>query len=179
MSELNRLILHQLAGIKQYYAKVAPRMDGLPMCHPGLEIKVQVDGWCPFATVDDLQGRGLLAGVITPWCINALLLPLVWPLSWPKRTGGEIELQLPAGRFVMLVNEGGFLSLSLLSEPRQLADQQAAEAFLQEALRLLKTPDTEQVAAADNTAASTTAPGGGLQAMLDKPVSRRGILGGS
>lgn len=178
MSELNRLMLHQLAGIKQHYMRVAPRMDGLPVYHPGLEIKVQVDGWCPFDTVDDFHGRGLLAGVITPWCINALLLPLVWPLSWPKHTGGEIELQLPAGRFVMLVNEGGFLSLSLLSELRQLADQQAADVFLQEALRLLKTPDTEQMATAD-TVASTAPPEGGLQAMLHKPVSRRGILGGS
>lgn len=168
-------MLHQLADVKQHYETVASRMAGLPMCHPGLEIKVQINGWCEFETAGDFHGRGLLAGIITPWCINALLLPLVWPLSWPRHTGAEIELSLPAGRFVMLVNEGGFLSLSLLAEPRQLSDQVAAQAFMQEALTLLNTPEK----APETPAATSATSAAGLQAMLDKPVSRRGMLGGS
>lgn len=169
MSELKRLMLHQLAAVKRHYESVAPRMAGLPMCHPGLEIDVEIEGWCAFEAADRFQGRGLLAGVITPWCVNALLLPLVWPLSWPGRTGAEVELSLPAGRFVMLVNEGGFLSLSLLAEPRQLEDQEAARVFVSSALRMLKMTPGES-GDSSQTAPSSSA--------LGKPLSRRGVLGG-
>lgn len=170
MNELKRLMLRRLAEIKRHYAMVAPRMAGLPMCHAGLEIDVEIGGWCAFETADHFQGRGLLAGVITPWCINALLLPLVWPLNWPGRTGAEIELSLPAGRFVMLVNETGFLSLSLLAEPRQLEEQAAAQVFVSSALHMLKTAPADLGGSTPKAAPSP--------AILDKPLSRRGMLGG-
>jgi hypothetical protein len=174
MSELKRLMLKQLSAVKHHYEGVAPRMMGLPLSHPELDIQIVIQGWCPFETDGGLQGRGLLAGVITPWCLNALLLPLVWPLEWSKRTGAEVEVLLPADRFVMLVNEGGFLTLSLLAEPRQLADQQAAEIFMREALALLRT-----TAEAEVSEPVEVSPGARLQSALDTPVSRRGILGGA
>ncbi len=164
-------MLRQLAAVKRHYEQVAPRMAGLPMCHPDLEIEVSVEGWCGFETTDGFGAKGLLAGVITPWCINAVLLPMAWPLSWPHRTGAENELRLPAGNYVMLVNAQGFLSLSLMAEPRQLEDQQAARVFIKEALTLLNTP-------VQQPKAPEAASGAGLQAVLDTPVSRRGILGG-
>jgi [NiFe] hydrogenase assembly HybE family chaperone len=175
MSELNHLILKQLAQIKQHYQAVDERMQGLPLYHPNLEIEVLPAGWVSFHA-GEFEAQGLLAGIITPWCINALLLPLAWPLHWPYRVGSELEVALPADTYVMLANEGGFLTLSLMAETRQLADQEAAQVFLRTALELLKQapPEPEAVQSTQSQAAS---PEEVIERTLNKSVSRRGLLG--
>ncbi len=181
MTELHHSLLQSLAQIKQHYLQVDEKMQGLPLYHPGLEVEVTPYGLISF-DAQGLQGQGLLAGVVTPWCINALLLPLVWPLNWPYRTGAEITLQLPADTYVMLLNEQGFLSLSLFSETRQLEDQEAAQVFLKTALQLLATaPEPVPEKASSNTPKpleqqleETAAT---LDRVLHKPVSRRNLFG--
>ena len=159
MSELRQILLCQLSRVRQHYERAAATMCTLPLANPNLTVRALPQGWV-YLRSDEVTERALLAGIITPWCINALLLPLVWPLSWPRHTGGEVTVALPGGEFVFLTSDAGFLSLSLLSEPRTLADQTAAEVLLKEALRLL--------AQSDEMEKIPTAPQG---------LSRRGLLG--
>lgn len=163
MSELRQILLRQLSRVRQHYEQAEATMRTLPLANPNLTVRALPQGWVNLRS-DEVSGQALLAGIIAPWCINALLLPLVWPLSWPHHTGGEVTVTLPGGEFVFLTSDAGFLSLSLLSEPRTLADQPAAEVFLKEALRLLAQSDAEEASDESGPTAS-------------RGLSRRGLLG--
>jgi [NiFe] hydrogenase assembly HybE family chaperone len=112
------------------------RMAGLPILHPALSV----------AVVGAREWRGAWAGVlITPWCMNLVLIPAPGSGFVPGPTGSKQVLELPAGAFELIASEepdiGPFAACSLFSPMQQFADQAAALATAEAVMQQLFEPD--------------------------------------
>lgn len=147
-----------------YRNSVQPRMAGLPMYNPSLEIEA----------VGFEQRAGRLGGVlITPWCMNLVLLPNEED-TWGGMASGEtVEVDLPAGRYsCMLSMIDGIvphLSLPLFTAVQDFPDQDTARQVASEVLRRLYS------AAADNTGADE---GNWSESRSPRKMTRRELLRG-
>lgn len=96
------------------------RMADLPLLNPALEVAT-----VGFARHGD-DWRGVL---VTPWCIDLLLLPAVadWPVPGPHE---RVFRQYAAGNFAFLPNHedglGDYLICALIHDMKQFPDQDAA-----------------------------------------------------
>ena len=151
-------------------------MAGLPLLNPALRVAVlPAIGW---------QGRWLTV-LITPWCMNVVLLPAE-PGRWTAGHGHErIFYKLPAGDLAFLcgceAETGAYHSCALFSQMGSFVDQQAALDTAAAALRALLQPppcaacdtdsDSDATAAADADDATRAEQG--------KLRSRRAFLSGS
>lgn len=100
----------------------AERMTGLPLLNPLLEVAA-----VGFARVDD--GREWRGALVTPWCINLLLLPASVDWAFPK-SHERVFREYPAGTFGFLGNRedelGDYLICPLFHDMKQFVDQATA-----------------------------------------------------
>jgi [NiFe] hydrogenase assembly HybE family chaperone len=112
------------------------RMAGMPFLNPALRVEaVGVRLW---------QGQWL-GVLVTPWSINALLLPA--SAAWQRLpAGAERFVDLPAGRFRFIAGFdaglGEYHACSLFSPALEFADHAAARATALAALDALLDPAT-------------------------------------
>jgi [NiFe] hydrogenase assembly HybE family chaperone len=97
------------------------RMRGLPILHPGLRV----------AVVGGRRWQGDWLGILlTPWCMNLLLIPGPDAVQQPGPIGSTSCIDLPAGRFELIASEeagvGRFAACSLFSPMQDFADQSSA-----------------------------------------------------
>jgi [NiFe] hydrogenase assembly HybE family chaperone len=96
------------------------RMTGLPLLNPILEVAA-----VGFERKGD-EWRGML---VTPWCINLLLLPATPDWMFPK-SHERVFREYPAGTFGFLGNRedelGDYLICPLFHDMKQFADQATA-----------------------------------------------------
>lgn len=127
------------------------RMTGVPIVNPRLAVA---------ATGTQRLGNDWFSVLVTPWCMNIMLLP--GDESWTDwRLGAAVQRNLPAGTFGFIGGEepalGRYLMCSLFSPMQEFADQAAALATA--------------AAAAKELLASAPA------AMQEAPRSRRALFG--
>lgn len=99
----------------------AERMADLPLLNTALEIAA-----IGFVLVDGKEWRGAL---VTPWCINLLLLPATSDWTMPA-SHERVFREYPAGTFGFLGNReeglGDYLICPLIHDMKQFADQETA-----------------------------------------------------
>ncbi|NEX21889.1 [NiFe]-hydrogenase assembly chaperone HybE [Thiorhodococcus mannitoliphagus] len=140
----------------------AERMSGLPILNPNLSVQV-------------VGGRMLdgdwIGVLITPWCMNLVLVPGPESANHPGSVGVKQRVALPAGEVETIGSEeadiGPFAACSLYSPMGGFADQGSAVAAAEEILSAVFTPAQQ---ASDAPAAAAPAKVG---------VSRRGLLRGA
>lgn len=136
----------------------AERMAGLPILHPGLAVAV--------VGARDWQGDWL-GVLVTPWCMNLLLVPAPGSARTPGLLGTKQVLELPAGAFELTASVedaiGPFAACPLFSPMDDFADQAGAVATAESIMAALFEP-----AAADPAPAAGTGRG----------LSRRDLLRG-
>lgn len=119
------------------------RMAGLPIVNPALSVAaVGTQAW----------GGNWIAILVTPWCMNILMLPAQAD-AWSALTlGATIRHVLPSGEFSFILGDepalGRFQMCSLFSPMLEFSDQAAALATAEAALAELMTPAAKQVAPA-------------------------------
>jgi [NiFe] hydrogenase assembly HybE family chaperone len=136
------------------------RMAGLPILHPDLRVAV-------------IGGRrwqhDWIGVLLTPWCMNLVLLPGPGAARRPGSAGSTQRLVLPAGTFELVASHeagvGAFAACSLFSPMHGFADQAAAVATAEAVMQALFAPP-EAPPAAD---ARRSLPAG---------ISRRDLLRG-
>lgn len=140
------------------------RMAGVPIVNPALSVAaIGTRSW----------NEDWLAILVTPWCMNILLLPgRPESAAWREpRLGSVARRALPSGEYSFILGEepalGRFQMCSLFSPMLQFADQDAAVATAQAAMIELMTPAMPQEAAAQPA----------TQPATKTPVSRRGLFG--
>ena len=104
------------------------RMAGMPLVNPRLRVEAVGFG--------EWQGQWL-GILVTPWSINAMLLPR--SAGWPRlAAGAERIVEMPAGRFRFVAGFdaalGEYHACSLFSPALEFADQAAARAAAAAAL---------------------------------------------
>jgi len=125
------------------------RMAGLPLLNPALEVAA-----IGFARHDD-DWRGVL---VTPWCIDLLLLPAVadWPI--PK-SHERVFRRYATGSFAFLTNHeeglGPYLSCALFHDMKPFADQETAALTAQACLFALDLPPAQPTSDAPAPASSS------------------------
>lgn len=113
------------------------RMEGVPILNPALDVAAIGTRACQ---------SGWLTILVTPWCMNILLLPSsAEPTPWADLGPGETLRQiLPGGGFAFILGEepalGRYLMCSLFSPMLQFADQDAAVATAEAAMAEIMTP---------------------------------------
>jgi [NiFe] hydrogenase assembly HybE family chaperone len=121
------------AAVRAAFAHVAAtRMRGLPMLNPVL--RVEAVDFCRW------QGQWLGA-LVTPWCINLMLLPDA-PQDWPRLAqGGKRAVRFPAGCFEFIAGEfeplGEYHACSLFSPAFEFDSHEAAVLTARAARRAL------------------------------------------
>lgn len=132
------------------------RMQGLGLCHPGLQVKAV--GFAPEAAEPQIAVGVLL----TPWAMNLLRIALDAAAAATLADVGRQRLRAVGGRSVEFLGAheaaiGRFETCSLFSPMSGFADQASAVATAREVLRLLReplaaTPAAPRTAAADPVA---------------------------
>ena len=122
------------------YSAVDARMRGLPVYNPKLDI--QVVGLRPW-------GEYLLGVLVTPWCMNLLLLPGEGVRTPMEGTSRDIEF--PSGTYSFIAGEvagvGPLQSCSLFSPMEQFDDPEVAREVARHAIEeLLRAPAPEPAA---------------------------------
>lgn len=126
------------ARIEAAFGTIArERMAGVPILNPALDV----------AAIGTRAWNGhWLAILVTPWCMNVLLLPQSSdPAAWKGPGPGDTLRQaLPGGSFAFIVGEepalGRFLMCSLFSPMQEFADQAAAVATAEAVMVEIMTP---------------------------------------
>ncbi|WP_019865803.1 [NiFe]-hydrogenase assembly chaperone HybE [Methylovulum miyakonense] len=121
------------------------RMGGLPIANTALS--VQAIGFNRF-------NEDWLGVLLTPWCMNLLLLPGSDSTWCGQASGTSIERSFPYGTFEFTLGSetllGMYAQCSLFSPMFQFADQAAALAAAQAALQgLLATPEPRGISRRD------------------------------
>lgn len=158
------------------------RMAGLPMLNPALEVAC-------FGFERQGEPARPLGVLVTPWCMNLMLLPGEDD-DWARRAVGEKQMiTLPSGHYEFIHAEdaelGRFASCSLFSPMAEFEDQAAAEATAEAVLAALfadeHRSENERDALADAHRPADTEADGTLaaeQAARPATLSRRGFLTG-
>jgi [NiFe] hydrogenase assembly HybE family chaperone len=122
------------------------RMLGLPILNPALRVAV-IGGrrW-----QDDWLGV-----LITPWCMNLVLLPGPASVRRPGPVGSTLCIRLPAGTFELIASHepdiGPFAACSLFSPMQGFADQPSAVAVAETVIAGLFEPQqTDMPSAREN-----------------------------
>jgi len=162
------------------------RMRGLDVVNPRLAVAAV--GFAPW--------DGLWLGVLlTPWCMNLMLLPRDPALWQPLAIGAKRRHTFPAGEYEFVGAHddalGPYAVCSLISPVLQFADQETAVQVATLARAALLDPANAEVpelppAAADATATPAAAAGAEaapgplaqIQRQLDAPMSKRDLLRG-
>ncbi len=136
------------------------RMAGIAVSNPALEVEV----------VGARRWQGRWLGIlITPWCMNLVLLPDEETPAGQER----VFHRFPSGNYAFLPGcepeIGGYLSCALLSPLFQFAAQDGARATAEAALAALMSPPLA-AAAQDKPERH--------ESVLRAPLSRRGFLAG-
>lgn len=145
------------------------RMRGLAVMNNAL--RVEAVGFCRWQ--EDWIGV-----LVTPWFMNAMLLPGAEGAWAPAAVGAVREHRLPSGTYAFIRGRepelGEYESCSLFSPMFQFETQEAARATAQAALQALLRPEAE-----DQGQAAQRAPEGVMEARLHQPMSRRDLLRGA
>jgi [NiFe] hydrogenase assembly HybE family chaperone len=109
------------------------RMAGMPLCNPALQ--VEAVGFRPWAD-------GLAGVLVTPWCINLVLLPGTGARA--LSAGERLAVGFPSGSYEFMGGEepecGVFRSCSLYSPPDEFADAAQARSVALEIMAQLLLP---------------------------------------
>ncbi|HYH19442.1 MAG TPA: [NiFe]-hydrogenase assembly chaperone HybE [Azospirillum sp.] len=110
------------ALVAAYRAAAEGGMKDVPICNPAL--RVETVGFQPFGE------DAWLGIVVTPWCMNAVLLPRD-PAAWAEvADGATVSRVLPSGEYDFLAGRldgvGPLLSLSLFSPMEEFAEHAVA-----------------------------------------------------
>lgn len=159
--------------VRQAFERIgAERMAGLPLLNDALEVEV----------VGFLDHAGQWVGVlITPWCLNLMLLPGA-DGAWQPPPEGVWRMERFPGMQLQLLGGsepgiGAYAFRSLQSPVTGYHDQGAVRAVAREVLKqLLAAPPAE---ASAPTSAEAPLLSGGPPAPPAREVSRRRLLGGS
>lgn len=126
--------MHPTVGklLAAYRETVQPKMRGLPMYNAELQIE---------AVGFELRGGRLSGVLLTPWCMNLVVLPDESD-EWHKLPHGKtVDMEFPSGRHSCVLSspEGivSHLSLPLFTTVQDFADQDTARQVAEETLRLL------------------------------------------
>lgn len=126
-------------------------MRELPIYNPALEVEAigfrAFDAGEAGGEAAGADGRGWLGVLITPWFMNAILLPeQPRPIDW-SRVGRSVEVALPAGPRAMMIGAeeaiGTYLMLSLHSPMDQFKHQPQARSEAMRQILALTTPPAE------------------------------------
>jgi len=152
--------------LKAYRNHVQLRMCELPMYNAALRVE----------TVGFEAFHGRPCGVlITPWCMNLVLLPGMDDDWSGVATGKSVKVCFPAGdyHFTLSVPDGidAHLSLPLFTTVQAIPDQATACAIAAEVLQRLHSPSGER-AQLDPVAAELDT------SSAQRPLSRRDLLCG-
>lgn len=166
----------RLAALEEAHRHVAATdMAGLGVCNTRLG--VEAVGFRPF-------GTGWIGCLITPWTLNAVLLPGDTG-QWAGLNDGDKDvLETPAGQFAVTAARLGALGVAMtipaVSDMQVFPDQDDARAASFAALDALLLPKEEQAAAGDDAGLpEPTLPAQGPAIGAKKPqeaVSRRSLF---
>jgi [NiFe] hydrogenase assembly HybE family chaperone len=149
-----------------YRDNVQPRMRELPVYNAMLQVEAR--GFAP----RDGHCSGIL---ITPWCMNLVLLPGEGDRWSELAPGSRVEVVFPAATYALTLSlPAGMqphLSLALFSTVLDFADQDTAQQVADEVLQLLYQADAEDECA-DPVSAELDRAGS------RRPLSRRDLLRG-
>jgi len=170
------------ARVEAAYRAAARRMAGVPILNDRLA--VAAEGFRRW------NGQWLGA-LVTPWCINVVLLPDA-PDRWPGlRAGDKRVVRLPAGDYEFVAGHDPILgehhSLSLFSPVLEFENQEAACLTARAALLALfdaahyeahEAATAAQAVDAAGSAAAARRPLAELRASVEAPLSKREFLRG-
>lgn len=117
----------------------ATRMRDLPLANPALAVEtVGFRRWDPATGRLADDGRLWLGILITPWCMNLMLLPAEADALPAVPAGGETLLTLPGGTLPFMAGSeegiGAYRMCSLFSPMELFADREGARATAQAVL---------------------------------------------
>ncbi|MCX7892466.1 MAG: [NiFe]-hydrogenase assembly chaperone HybE [Burkholderiales bacterium] len=151
-----------------YRAIHAERMHGIPIVNPALGVAA-----VGFA---DWEGRWL-GVLVTPWCMNLMLVPRD-PAAWrPLAVGAKRRYALPAGEFEFIGGEdpaiGEYQMCSLFSPMERFGDMETAVLTAKLALEAALAPAQAERQAAEPRPLEK------LARAVEAPMSKRDFLRGS
>lgn len=152
--------------VEQVFREVGrTRMAGVPILNPSVGVE---------AVDFSLWSDQWLGALVTPWCINLMLLP-VRGRPWPSlRQGEKRGVGFPAGLFEFVGGHderlGEYHSCSLFSPILEFEDHRAARLTAMAALRALLEPELGDAPSPADAHDSSGDP------MPPTPLSRRGFL---
>ncbi|EAR61953.1 [NiFe]-hydrogenase assembly chaperone HybE [Neptuniibacter caesariensis] len=178
------MLSERLGQLLESYACADSRMQDLPVYNKALNIEL--------VGAKALE-TGFVAVLITPWCMNLILMPEQADKTERLAAGSKKLIGFPSGQYEFIQNEldgvSGFLSCSLFSPMSQFVDQAGAvETAEQVMLQLFK---VENVALTDRQLAlnaqrdenrqvqndsDESQPGEDGKRKLPEKMSRRGFL---
>lgn len=166
----------RVAALEEAYRRVeAEAMRGLPDHNPAL--RVEAVGFRPWDLSDDGLGDALLGVVVTPWCLDVVLLPQD-PRKWEGlEEGSKHDLGLPCGSISFtaggLRGVGPLLSAPLFSAMQDFTDHEGAMITARFALGDLLSPPPAEAPPPEPRRRRTEGPA----PMGGPDLSRRAALG--
>ena len=128
---------HVAAGLERAFEAIrVERMNDVPILNEDLAVEA----------VGFREWREQVIGVlVTPWCMNVMLLPMVSD-DWPQIPVGTKTLErLPSGQYEFIAGDepgiGQYRMCSLFSPMFEFEDQSAAVATAEAAIRELMTEE--------------------------------------
>lgn len=133
--------MSQVTALQTHFDLVAERMLDLPVYNSLLTVET--------VGFRDFTGREL-GVLVTPWCMNLMLLPAqtdVWS-GWDEQRVGEKQMMaLPSGQYEFIFGWaevlGGYCSCSLFSPMSEFESQEVAVETAQEVMKALFDGDNE------------------------------------
>jgi len=118
--------------LSDHFEVVAEKMAELEFYNPALSVAVVVGETCE---------QGAIAVLVTPWCMNLVLLPPAPQDYGAALVGTKQLLSFPSGTYEFLYSGtpelGAYWVCSLFSPVTEFIDQEAAELTAQEVLKAI------------------------------------------
>ncbi|WP_141415236.1 [NiFe]-hydrogenase assembly chaperone HybE [Caenispirillum bisanense] len=170
------VVLARSVALEDAYRRVEEgAMRGLPVHNAAL--RVEALGFRPWDLEAAGFGQALLGVVVTPWCMNVVLLPAEASGWADLEEGAKHDLDLPCGRVTFtagrLEGVGPLLTCSLFSPMQDFADHDGAMITARFALGDLLTPPPAEAPAPEPRRRRTEGPA----PMGGPDLSRRAALG--
>ena len=157
------------------YRSIAQRMDGLNFVNPAIE--VEAVGFAPWES-------HWLGVMVTPWCINLMLLPRDTG-AWTSLPQGEkLRYRFPAGDYDFISSRdetvGEYQMCSLISPVLEIPDHATAREVALLARAAMLDPGNAPVPVVPGKAADAAEPGpiAQLGQQASAPMSKRDFLRG-